>query len=248
MVYVYIFSDATLGILQMTTFVTFYQPVDATTQERDDFYFQRFEELASSGVPIILFLGQRVMDRAPALLEKFANVALQDVIEVPDACEEDHVMPAVRDSQKDTAQYMMIMREKLKYMTRVARLVKTPHLAWIDFGIFKIFKHKDDCAEKLRQIASCEVSRSSETKIYNPGYWDWLVGEIVLDRPCWRFLGGFLFGRKELFQSAYDVQENLYDRYKPVLVWEVNYWALMDDVFEWYFADHNDSMILALPL
>ena len=232
----------------MTTFVTFYQPSAATTQERDDFYFQRFEELASSGVPILLFLGQRVVDRAPALLEKFPNVTLQDVIEVPQACEEDHVLPTTRDLQKDTAQYMMIMREKLKYMADAALLVKTPHIAWIDFGIFKIFKDRDECVEKLRQIASCEVSRSSETKIYNPGYWEGAVDEMVCDRPCWRFLGGFLFGRKELFQKAYDVQERLYDRHKPVLVWEVNYWALMDDVFEWYFADHNDSMILSFPL
>ena len=232
---------------QMTTFVTFYQSCASATQERDDFYFKWFEELAISGVPILLFLGHSVGDRIPSLLAQFPNVTVQETIDGPEARDEDHLLPVTRDPRKDTAQYMMIMHEKLRYLAQVASFATTPHLAWIDFGIFKIFRDKDACREKLREIAACDASSVSCTRIYSPGHWP-PVATLVSDRPCWRYLGGFLFGKKELFPRAYEVQQSLYEQHKPVLLWEVNYWALMDDVFEWYLANHDDTMILALSL
>ena len=39
----------------------------------------------------------------------------------------------------------------------------------------------------------------------------------------------------------------LVNEFLPRLTWEVNYWAMMEDHFQWYAADHDDSLILNIP-
>lgn len=215
------------------TYVTAFHPVRSGIES----YLNKFDVIASSGIPILLFL-----DRRCTLAKEYPNVRIipteMDMDWIPQEVE----LPNQRNQEKDTREYMILMLHKLKYMSEALEHCDTPYLAWIDFGISYIFKHPSLVCDKLRSLQ--EFSQPL-TKILSPGCWGPVP--FIRDIICWRYCGGFLLGPRDMFPRAYDRQTELVKQHLPAFAWEVNYWACMDDYFEWYFADHNDSMITNIP-
>ena len=50
-------------------------------------------------------------------------------------------------------------------------------------------------------------------------------------------------GATELFSAAAERQQALVMGNMPGLTWEVNYWAMMEEYFTNYRADHDDSIV-----
>jgi hypothetical protein len=65
----------------------------------------------------------------------------------------------------------------------------------------------------------------------------------LFEHICWKHCGSLLIGTGNMFMRAYDRQTTLVLEYMPRLTWEVNYWAMMDDHFEIYIAEHNDHIL-----
>lgn len=220
------------------TFVTFYYPVRKDMSASD--YLSQARKIIDSGIPLIVFAEPSVSHEVTA-----PNTTVVPLHLDTSWITENTRLPSVRHPSKDTAEFMCLMLMKLRCMIDALQHTDSTHLAWIDFRVFHVIKNTEIVQEKLRAIQSRPFA--GLTKILMPGCWPSTYGTDILERVCWRYCGGFFLGARDMFQPAFDRQTELVRKFLPHLTWEVNYWSQMDEFFEWYAADHNDSIILNLP-
>lgn len=228
------------------TFVTaLYLPAGPMFKSVDT-YFANFERLASTGVPLIVYLDVRLIEKGEDLCRRFSNILRCEYVTLDTSWVPNGVyLPSARRLEKDTIEYFCIQLSKLQLLQDSVVYAKTTHLAWIDFGIYHIFKNPAAMDTCLREISTAEFPTN---KILAPGCWP-LPSEIgrtgydVWNAICWRFCGGFLVGATELFSAAAERQQALVMGNMPGLTWEVNYWAMMEEYFTNYRADHDDSIV-----
>jgi hypothetical protein len=196
-------------------------------------YFREFESLANTGVSILLFLDPVFRDRSFPSNVRVIPTAL-DTSWVP----ENVTLPLHRNPSKDTIEYFCIQLSKLYFLCEALHYTEDRYLAWIDFGAFHMFQNKSECARILQEL---ETGSLRTDRILAPGCWD--PGMHDWNSPCWRFCGTFLMGHRDLFEAAYTRQTELVRAHLPQLSWEVNYWACMDEYFEVYKANHDDTLL-----
>ena len=224
--------------MKSTTFVSaFFQP--ATSYRSDTDYFDLFDRLASTGVSILLFLDTHYSDKVFPSNVRVIPTSL-DTSFLP----ESPVLPSQMHPVKDSAHYMCIQLNKLRVMKEALVYVDTPYLAWIDFGAFHMVKHVTRVTEILRTL---ETTSFRTDRIISPGSATYTLSD-VWTRPVWRLFGTFWVGHRSLIASAYERQMTLVHANLPRITWEVNYWAMMDDMFHVYPADHDDSIFTNLPI
>ena len=142
-----------------------------------------------------------------------------------------------------------LMNAKLEMLWRVVPYVPSDAvLAWIDCGIAKIFTDTAAIAaafERLRVPPALGVCVA-------PGCWP--VGPVSKEAVCWRFCGGFFLMGTHFLNTVF------YPCFRRVLeesyiqqgrsAWEVNVLADVEreapSLFQWFAADHNDSMIVGM--
>jgi len=152
---------------------------------------------------------------------------------------EDVALPRCRSPEKDTAYYLCVQLSKLKCLAHAASQQST-HLAWIDYGIFHMIKDVSLTQKNLREVARL-LPQKTLSKILSPS--GRLFPVDVWDAPRWLFLGSVLFGRSQSFVEAYLRQTELVVQNLPKLTWEINYWSLMEEHFQGYASDHDDTII-----
>jgi hypothetical protein len=215
-----------------TTFVTaFFRPT--TSYRNPDVYFQHFQQLADTGVPILLFLDSCYTDKSFPPNVRVIPTTL-DTSWVPDQVN----LPTHSNPAKDTLSYFCIQLSKLRLLTEARQYTESEFLAWIDFGIFHMIRKPNVCKEILKAIAVSEFPRD---KILSPG-----CGEFTFTwhHPIWMFCGTFLLGHRNMFPAAYERQTAIVREHLPNITWEVNYWVLMKEHFQTYPADHNDLLLM----
>ena len=232
----------------MLTYVTALFTYPEQKHRSPDAYFKYFEYIASTGVPIIVFLDPIFKDteNVKVIKDTYGNVRIEwmalDVSYV-DSWKEPVKLPARRNEIKDTKAYMCIQLMKLKCLMMSVYLTDSEYIAWIDFGIFHVIKN----IEKVQTLIKEYVSRTfPKDKIIAPRCNSAITKRDIINSICWYFAGGILIGYRTLFEYAYECQMKLVEYYRPHLMWEVNYWYLMRHLFISYDADHNDS-ILEIP-
>ena len=223
----------------MLTYVTAYYPTRTDVDQSS--YLPEFKKLADSGVPILLFVDPDVAvpDLPPTV--RVLRRRLPPV--VPPDCPVQ--LPAHRNHPKDTVAFLSLILQKLYVMTEALAETDASHLAWIDVRLFHVIRHTELAQTKLKAL----VTRSFPglTKLLSPGCWEGpLVGD-PFESIHWRFCGGIVLGPRAAIEPAYRRQMELVAAHLPRLTWEVNYWAMMEEHFEWYKADHNDSIVMNLP-
>ena len=196
-------------------------------------YLAEFHTLAATGIPLLLFLDTTLLDVVFPPNVRVIPTSLDSSWVPADVC-----LPAGRAPSKDTLEYFCIQLSKLAYLTQARDYTDDPFLAWIDFGVFHMIRDPDGCGDVLRQIA---VSEGPLDKILAPGCWS--EGVYDWNSVCWRFCGTFVFGHRDLFPAALDRQTQLVQSQLPRLTWEVNYWAQMEEHFQVYKANHDDSLV-----
>jgi hypothetical protein len=229
------------------TFVTAFFLPSGSTYKTVDRYFDLFDQLAGTGIPLIVYLDVRLSGRGKVLCARHPNIirCIYDVFD-QSLMVRDLVLPAVRNFDKDTRDYMCIQLTKLRLMAEVAATATaataataaTGTLAWIDFGIYHMFRDIDACSRTLKLIAARD---GVIDLILSPGYKNTVF--YPFEHICWKHCGSLLVGRGAVFQRAYARQTELVRKYMPCLTWEVNYWAMMDEYFLIYIADHNDLIL-----
>ena len=213
-------------------------------------YLSLFYDLGVSGIPIILFTD-------PSMVHKFKifpssltviGIPLADFELYQIGMKYDRELPTTRAVHKDTKEFFSLMNTKIEFVRAAAMLHPTIKTwMWIDFGILKIVKNAERFINKLK-----EVDQAVFTKITIPGCWSY-GRAFNVNAIHWRFCGGF-------FVIPYEHIERFYGHSKCVLTdfctqacyrltWETNVWTTIEfcaekDNIDWYFADHNDTIVM----
>ena len=231
---------------QNLTFVTsFYKIYD----QQEDTFLDNFIKFAKKGASIILYLDNQCKSWEPQLAQ-FSNVKILYDIQFNDLQvtkmypKDQALLPKGGNPKKDTYEYLVLMNSKLEWMTHAQQHAKTTNLAWIDFGILKIVKNFDAAWTKLTMV---DVPKD---KVLIPGCYNHTDPHepIGMDNVHWRFCGGLIFGSKDTIAKFHALSnaELAQKSESKKLTWEVNIWSYIErknvEFFEWYSADHNDSM------
>jgi hypothetical protein len=219
---------------------------------RDDYLatlYQNFQQILKHiSVPIYVFT-DRVL---PFSIPSNCTVILQrlDEFQTYQHCLQAFArgrarLPAKRNVQKDTAEFMALMNTKMEMIWLAVPYFKgdVTHVAWIDAGIAKILT-ADRIPSMLAKHQQVGWPRHSVTI---PGCWS-SPSPPSSDAICWRFCGGFCVIPVAILQSFYDAVKNMLENWLCAghLVWEVNIWAALEYKetawFTWWGADHNNTM------
>jgi hypothetical protein len=225
----------------MITFVSAFF-LTAVPKRELDTYKADFEKMAATGIPIVLFLDEQLdwvfSENVRVTRTRFSDTWIHHT--VPD----DAILPEER-AHYDTLPYMKIQHSKTEWMVRAieANPFQTEWFAWVDFALPHVFWDP----ETVRRLPT--LKPPSHPCLVTPGIWPYSL-EGVWDRVQWRFAGGFLLGHASMFQLLDIRLKDLVRRVLPKFSWEVNYWAMLERdgiPFGWFQANHNDSMITAVP-
>ena len=235
-------------------FVTCYYDI-YNKPERIQEYREWFDDLGQSGLPFLLFAD-------PAMMSQFEGVYPSSVELVPlplADCELYRMamayqgeLPGNRSVEKDTKEFFALMNTKMELVYRAQQLhPEVSQFQWIDFGIMKIFKNRTRCLAKLR-----EIQETVFEKLTIPGCWAF-GRTFTVNAIHWRFCGGFFVMPAHAVVRFMDHSRNVLRDFCNMsiykLTWETNVWTIIEccaekDNIQWYFADHNDTMILNAPV
>ena len=232
------------------TLVTGFFRLPGRDREKDVVAWRDFFELMRIGLPIVLFLDEdNTFSDLPQNM-RVIRTSLDTFLAYKIALgRPDWSLPKHRDPKKDTREFLILQNAKLEMMQRALSHCETPHVAWIDFGILKIAKNKGKFLERLRELCTRELP---EKCVLAPGCWTkedlhkWSFGG---NGVCWRFCGGFLLADRASVNGLAARFVQTFMR-QPCLTWEVNVWVQMERQgvkFDWYKADHDDSIIEVPP-
>jgi hypothetical protein len=203
-------------------------------------YVMEFEKMAASGVSILLFLDPRLEEIGGRLMDTYPNVKVVGYEELPPQPSEVQ-LPSHRNAVKDSADYFWIMSQKLDTVRKALPFTDRPFLAWVDFRLFHVFHgHEEACQARLRDI---EEATWDSSKIVAPGCWTCAGVIDPFESVSWRFCGGVFITPRGCIEAAARKQEELLRAHLPRLTWEVNYWTLMEDHFQWCLGDHDPTIL-----
>jgi len=212
-------------------------------------YIYLFYDLGTSGIPIIVFTD-------PELVSKFhifpynvkvIGIPLKEFELYSIGMNYDRELPVNRTTDKDTKEFYSLMNTKMEFIKKAKEYCEDETLIWIDFGILKIVKNKERFLSKLR-----EVNETKCKKMTIPGCWSFGRGMSV-DNIHWRFCGGFFVIPRKEVERFYNHSKGVLNDFCRMemykLTWETNVWSVIEscaekDNIDWYFADHNDTMVM----
>ena len=237
------------------TYVTAFIDINQNTQNKSiDWRFDNFCDLARSGINLCVYIDTKWFDRLQTIANIYPNVKIMKMVNLQDTfvsktCSQiKYTLPSVRNEEKDTADYMMLINSKYEFTKDAIQqnVWNTTHFAWIDFSIFYIFKNKELSAAGLRSLSNDKLA----SKFFAiPGCWN----KQTTNSPQsvnWRFCGGFFIGDKNSVMDFCELCERKFPEYirsMKCLSWEVNFWAWLETMHKWsptwYSADHNDRIL-----
>ena len=211
-------------------------------------YLYLFYDIGISGIPIILFTD-------PLLVKKFRIFPPSvKVIGMPLESFELYSigtkytgnLPNGRNKIKDTNEFYSLMNTKIEFILRASEVCDDDTFIWVDFGILKIIKNTERFINKLKV-----VNEQTYDKITIPGCWSMGRG-FTVEEVNWRFCGGFFVIPRKHIETFYEHSRNVLKDfciqaiYKLTLETNVlnifEYFACKD-IIQWFFADHNDSIL-----
>jgi len=156
-------------------------------------------------------------------------------------------LPEYRNKEKDTLDFLQLMNAKSEFIYRAKKLIGAKVYVWFDFGILKIIRDKRQFIESMTDIELSAV----DGRVVIPGCIS--KEEVNFNNlfvyPIWRFCGGILIVSSSVVDTFYDLHLKELEKCRNLgtLTWEVNLWASIEhinpDIFHWYKADHNDTII-----
>ena len=235
------------------TYVTAIYNISAK-EDREKNILENFYELCDSGIEILVYTDDYFYNLIDQ--EKIGeNVTVfslsSDKLEIYSAFinkREILQLPSNRNIEKDTLEFMALMNTKIEFVYRSLNLINTEYISWLDCGLVKIFKDKKN---SLKYLSGLKINKLENILI--PGAYRGDLSKIseqtLFNNVIWIFLGGFFICNRNIVKRFYDLSleavNNMID--KKIIYWEVNTWievAKKDPtLFEWYVADHNDSII-----
>jgi len=222
--------------------------------ERAKEYFAWFDDLGKSGLPIVLFTDPShvpLFERFPITVHPIGMPLMEfELYRMGMGFQGE--LPGNRTVEKDTKEFFSLMNTKMEFVKKAKELFPDVlKFMWIDFGILKIAKNRDRCIKKLRQI-----QETTFKKVTIPGCWAY-GRSFTVNAIHWRFCGGFFVMPVQhvdrFFEHSKGVLRDFCTMPQYRLTWETNVWTVIETCAEkenidWYFADHNDTMIMNIDL
>jgi hypothetical protein len=156
-------------------------------------------------------------------------------------------LPSRRNKIKDTHDYMMVQIQKTHWIKKAIELniYNTDQFIWIDMGIYWIVNDPELFKE------GCKHLMSEYPTIRIPGCWNIYLQPfyITYEQIMWCFCGGVFGGHKDSLLKFHSLVEEKVNEVleNGYIIWEVNIWYMIFTehpyLFDWYYADHNISMI-----
>jgi len=161
-------------------------------------------------------------------------------------------LPFYRSPDKDTKNFLILMNSKtIEFLDRAIseNYFSSTHFAWIDFRIFHVIKNVFGAQQYLNMISDNKL----KDKFLAMSGCNTL-GKCIdyVNSVYWKFCGGFFIGDiqsvRDFCDKSWAEMNQFLTKYKT-LTWEINYWTYLEDHghmtnFEWYSADHNDTIIM----
>lgn len=215
-----------------------------------DFYINHFLKLVQSGIEIICFCDRTYQTKLKAIeLPPNLTIIVQELSELPiyKLCITSNALPNTKNLQKDSLSFFGLMNAKVDFLKIVAIQYPQRTIVWIDAGLLKVIKNEKLCLQQLKRI------QCIPNKIISPGCWNY-QSNVPIHNVCWRFAGGLIIASANIIPNFhFQVEHTLKNiiQTQKCITWEVNIWAIIEtyypELFQWYYADHNDSMILNIP-
>ena len=206
-------------------------------------------------IPLIVFISQCFLEPVRAACASNPNIQFR-VMELEETETYrllkpfETQIPANRNTEKDTFEFMVLMNAKAEFLNLVAESnpFQTDQFAWVDFCIFHVLQNAPISKRKLELLCNAKLREDHPLAI--PGCWN-RREKAPRDSIFWRFCGGFYMGTKAACHEFFGYHTKYLPTAYEGLTWEVNYWATIevsepDFLMRWYKADHNDS-ILDIP-
>lgn len=256
------------NLTYVSAYLTIYK--DTPPLGRDENWrLNHFKTLAETGIQLCVYVTPDNFDILQKLSVQYPNVKVMDPIEINDTIAakalqeigyENFTLPDNCRKDKDTVEYMIVQSSKTEFVQDAT--IKNPwnstHFAWIDFSIAYMFGNVEKAQEQLRILGK---SNFVSQFFAIPGCWSKLDLSVHyhyhLENIHWRFCGCFFLADKSSMQRfcrAYTDNFPEFVRSPRKLIWEVNYWAILEntlskDIWDphWYAADHNERC-LAVPV
>jgi hypothetical protein len=203
-------------------------------------------------ISLVLFVDSTYKNLMPALREStrlieidFQTLETVKLIQaVPNV-----QLPASRNTGKDTVDFMTIMNSKPELLKLAMPYVETPFVAYLDAGIKKVFKLDGTLKglETLR-VHSIPLVMLPGCHPIQPKPFAKLASQID-----WTFCGGFFIVPASAVEEFMQIHLQALGTFlaESKLTWEVNVWTALAPVHRdriiWFGADHNDTMITAIP-
>lgn len=217
-----------------------------------DTLFSHFKPFLNTTLPILLFTDE---EQLPSEVVNHPNI---QIVNLPrkelvafqfQSAEPAVELPVNRSPEKDTLGFLMLMNAKPELLQRAAQLQKADAYVWFDLGILKISKHHDRFLKLMSQFN--ESVTMHPKKIIMPGCIskDSVRASHMFATPIWRFCGGIFIAPSAILETFVEEHKKQLQlcKEKNALTWEVNLFANMEidhpEMFQWYVADHNDSIV-----
>ncbi len=175
-----------------TTFVTAFLDLqeDRSKDKSVDTCFSHFSNLASSGIPLVVFISRCYMDRAiHANNIIYIPIELSDLVTYKECTVEEFALPTQITLHHDTRNFMILMNSKIEFIKKAidSNPFNTSHFAWIDFSICHVFRNTQTSLQYLSMLPKTALSARM---IAFPGCWSKGMGSSYFYNAInWRFCG-----------------------------------------------------------
>ena len=255
---------STPSLTYVTAYLSIYK--NSVPLGRDDTWrLVHFKKLAETGIQLCVYVTPDHYDGLYEISREYANVKVMPAIKIQDTIaakvldeigHDNFTLPFQRNHEKDTVEYMIVQSSKMEVVQDAIQ--KNPwnstHFAWIDFSIAHMFGNLQKSQEQLRILGKSALAADFFAIPGCWGKWDINRHDHHMDHIHWRFCGCFFLADQDSmkrFCGAYIDHFPQFVRSTGKVLWEVNFWALLEhtvskDVWNpiWYDADHNDLCLM----
>ena len=223
---------------------------------------QHFKRLASSGVSLIVFVSPCHVAAVKKAQIEYPNIMEIRSVDMNDLQTVQIIrtfptltLPASLNDRKDTRGFLELMLAKTDFVHEALAFTDATHAAWIDFNVAHVF---DESCSALEALQHLQQRNFATPFLAFPVIWGpqrHVHMEELTQRVNWRFAGGFFVGDRGSLEHWYNLCRDalpLFLAETNALVWEVNFWAWLENVFPHsfrpttYICDHDNSLV-AVP-
>jgi hypothetical protein len=219
-------------------------------------YISHFQNLVESNIQLHVYFSpdyyEVFKDRFSSDKVFVESIRLEDLRAHKEVVNIDCSLPTVRNTDKDTFNYITCMNSKTEFVKRSIHnnVFNSTHFAWVDFGVFHMINDIENTKKRLHTLANTKLR--SNLMVVPTIYQRSPI--INFSRVNWRFSGSFFFGDRESllhFDNLYEHNFLKIIKQYRILTWEVNVWEWFEMFLNWipisYYGSHDDTMFSNIP-